>query len=65
MTTRGGTRGKIFSLPWLQGPGMMATALIILTSGVTEADALWDGGGGPIVINHSLLSRVTSYARGA
>lgn len=42
---------------------MTATALIILASGATAADARWDGSGGPIVIN-CLLSRVTSCARG-
>lgn len=32
--TTGGTRGKIFTSPWLQGPGMTATALIILEAEV-------------------------------
>lgn len=37
----GGTRGKIFSSPWLQGPGMTATALIILGWGATEVGRRW------------------------
>lgn len=62
----GGAQGKKSShRHGYRDRGMTATALIILASGATEADARWDGGGGPMVINHSLLSRVTSCARGA